>query len=154
MLLNDEEYKQIVNTTVITTIDIIFLNSDNAILLWLRNNEPLKWVYYIPWWRRIKNEIIYESVIRKSKEELWIDIDINKLQFLWIYDDIYHNSKYDNIWMHCSPQTFIYRMSDEEVNNIKIDEQHSDYSFFDIESQSLHENIKIRIQDMKEKRFI
>ena len=154
MYINDELYKNIIDKTIIQTLDIIYINSKNKILLGIRNNEPLKWVFYIPWWRRFKNETILESAKRKSKEELNIDIDINKLTFLWVYDDIFYNSIYENIWTHCSPITFIYKLSDVEEKNIKLDSQHNEFKFFDINDKNIHDMVKIRINDIKKLELI
>ncbi|HBA45392.1 TPA: hypothetical protein DEG21_01955 [Patescibacteria group bacterium] len=40
---------------------------------------------------RYKGETIEEGVRRKMKEELGIDIDVGKLIFLGVYDDIFEN---------------------------------------------------------------
>lgn len=154
MYIENKLYKEIVDKMIIQTLDIMFFNENNQILLWLRNNPPLKWIYYIPWWRRNKNETILESAKRKAKEELWIDIDIKKLIFLWVYDDIFNNSIFENIWTHCSPITYIYRLNKEEEKKIILDFQHSDYKLFDINDKSLHEMVKIRINDLKNLKLI
>ena len=148
MLIEDKLYKEIVKNIIIQTVDIVFLNSKNQILLWLRENNPLKWVYYLPWWRRNKNERILDSAKRKSKEELWIDISTNKLKFLGVYDDIYNNSMYKNIWTHCSPIIYAYKLSSEEEKNIKNDSQHSEFKFFDLNDESLHKMVKERILNL------
>jgi len=63
MYIKDNLYKEIVKNTIIQTIDIVFLNENNQILLWLRKNPPLKWLYYLPGWRRYKNEKIQRFYI-------------------------------------------------------------------------------------------
>lgn len=149
MFIKDTLYKKIIKTTIIQTVDIVFLNTQNQILLWLRNNSPLKWQYYLPWWRRNKNELIIDSVKRKSKEEIWLDIDIKKLVFLWVYDDIYNDSMYENIWSHYSPIIYVYRLDNIEEKNIKTNSQHSNFKFFDLNDNSLHQILKERILDIK-----
>ena len=149
MYIDNNTYKQIIDYTVIATLDIIFINEDNEILLWKRNNPPLKGEYYILWWRRYKNEKIEDTAKRKSLEELWVNIDINKLKFLWVYDDIFEDSIYQWIWTHCSPITYVYQLSSKELNDITSDSQHSSLAFFNINDTSLHEMVKIRIRDMK-----
>ena len=148
MFINDKLYKEIVKNTIIQTIDIVFLNENNQILLGLRKNNPLKWFYYLPWGRRYKNEKILDSAKRKSKEELWISININKLIFLWVYDDIFDNSIYKNIGTHCSPITYVYKLNKIEKNNIKKDPQHSKFMFFELDDKTLHEMVKLRILDI------
>jgi len=149
MFIPEKLYKEIVENTIIQTVDIVFINDKNQILLWLRKNEPLKWIYYLPWWRRFKNEKILDSVKRKVKEELWLNINVNKLIFLWVYDDIFANSIFEWIWAHFSPITYVYKLNKEEENNIKVDSQHEDFKFFDTGDKKLHEMVKIRIEDLR-----
>ncbi len=148
MYIKNKIYKDILKNIIVQTVDIIFLNEDNKILLWLRKNSPLKWEYYLPGWRRLKNETIQDSVIRKSKEEIWINIDIDKLKFLWVYDDIYEDSMYENISSHYSPIIFVYKLSKEEEKNLKIDEQHENFIFFDLTDNSLCDILKVKINDL------
>lgn len=155
MYIEHNIYKTIIEHSIINTIDVIFINKHNQILLWLRNNKPLQGVYYIPGGRRYKNELIMDSVTRKMKEELWLDINIEKLAFLWIYDDIFENSMFAGIWSHYSTITYTYRLTEQEETNIEInDNQHTHIIFFDIEDSSLHKMVKIRIQDMKNKNLL
>ncbi len=149
MYIEEEKYRILLDNSIISTCDIICLTKDKKILLCLRNNEPLKWIYYIPGWRRYKNEKIMDSAKRKAYEELWLEIDTNRLIFLGVYDDIYDNSAFEWISTHCEAITFVYQINDEEVKNIKIDKQHSDFKFFDINDSWLYESIYERIHDIK-----
>jgi len=149
MYIDEESYKTIVRNSIIPACDIICITNDKKILLCLRNNEPLKWIYYIPGWRRYKNEKMIDSAKRKAYEELWIKIDINRLSFLGVYDDIYDNSAFEWISTHCEAITYIYEINKEEIKNIKIDKQHKDYKFFDINDTGLYKPIYERINDIK-----
>lgn len=154
MFIPEKQYRVIIKNTIIETIDIIVLNNKWQILLGCRNNEPMKWVYYIPWWRRYKNELINNSIMRKAKEELWINIKIEKLIFLWIYDDIYDNSMFEWLSSHYSSITYVYILNELEEKTINKDNQHSDLKFFDINDYTLHDMIKIRIKDIGNKSII
>lgn len=155
MYIEHNIYKTIMEYSIIDTVDVIILNKDNQILLWLRNNEPLQGIYYIPGGRRYKNESMIDSVKRKMREELWLDIDPERLIFLWVYDDIFENSMFEEIWSHYSPITYIYHLTEKEEENIGItDTQHSSIQFFDPEDPSLHEMVKIRIWDMKHRNLL
>lgn len=149
MFLPDDMYKDIILTSIIPTVDILFLDRENRLLLWLRNNEPLGWIYYILGGRRWKGESLIESAVRKAQEELHISIDPDKLQFLNIYDDIFDNSIFENIWTHCSPVTYIYVLSDTEIQHISPDMQHKKLQFFDLDDAALHPMVQIRIADLK-----
>jgi len=95
-----------------------------------------------------------DSVKRKAKEELWIDVNDNKIFFLWIYDDMYSNSMFGDIPAHYSSITYVYNISEQEQKSIKKDNQHGELKFFDIDDSDIHDMIKIRIQDSKDKKLI
>lgn len=154
MFIENEIYKMILENSIIEAVDLIIINEKWQILLWHRNNEPLKWIFYIPWWRRYKNEKIIDSIKRKANEELWIHIDDNKIFFLWIYDDIYSNSMFGNTPSHYSSITYVYKISKEEQKNIKKDKQHGELKFFNIDDPDINDTIKSRIQDSKDKKLI
>ena len=42
MFISDDLYKDIINYTIIQTLDIVFINQKNQILLGLRENAPLQ----------------------------------------------------------------------------------------------------------------
>ena len=133
----------------IPTVDILFINSAKELLLGKRNNEPLMWVYYIPGGRVNKWERSLETAKRKAREELGIDIDISKLQFVWVYDDIFENSAFDGISTHCIPVTYLYQLDRTEELGLSLwDTQHSDLRFFSLDDPSLHEMVNMRINDM------
>jgi ADP-ribose pyrophosphatase YjhB (NUDIX family) len=155
MFIESSIYKIIMNESIISTVDVIFINKNNQILLWLRTNEPLGGVYYIPGGRRNKNEKKNDSAYRKMKEELWITIDTSRLVFLWTYDDIFENSMFEGISSHYSSVTYVYKLTSEEETAIWItDSQHSNIKFFDLENPSLHEMVKIRISDIQNKKLL
>ena len=150
MFIEKELYIDILRNMPIPTVDILFLNSQNQILLWKRNNEPLMGVYYIPGGRVNKWERSLDAARRKAKEELGIEIDISHLQFVWVYDDIFENSAFADISTHCIPVTYVYRLSsDEEIWLSLWDAQHSDLRFFSLDDPSIHEMVQIRIGDMR-----
>ena len=150
MFIEKELYKDILRNIPIPTVDILFLNSKNELLLGKRNNEPLLGIYYIPGGRINKWEKLLDAAHRKAKEEVWIDIDITKLRFIWVYDDIFENSAFDNISTHCIPITYSYLLDTDEEWMISLwDAQHSDFRFFSFSDESLHNMVKLRLLSLK-----
>ena len=149
MFIPTDIYKEIMKYSVIPTADILFLDKDKKVLLWLRNNAPLKWVYYLPGWRIQKWETITQAVKRKAKEEINIDIDESKLQFVGIYDDIFLDSAFEDISTHCIPCTFVYWLDNSEQKNIMSDNQHSDMKFFLYNDPTLHTFLQERLQKIQ-----
>ena len=150
MFIEKELYVDIIRNMPIPTVDILFLNSQNELLLGKRNNEPLMGVYYIPGWRVNKWERSLDTAKRKATEELGINIDISRLQFVWVYDDIFEGSAFADISTHCIPVTYLYQInSDEEPEIFLWDFQHSDLRFFSLDDPSLHEMVRMRAIDLR-----
>ena len=154
MFIEDDVYKLIIENTIIEAVDLMIINNKWQLLLWLRNNEPLKWIYYIPWWRRYKNELMIDSLKRKWYEELWLNIDETKLSFLWVYDDIYDNSVFGDFPSHYSSITYVYRITEEDEKFIISDSQHDEFKFFDMMDPTIHSAIQLRIDDMTRQKLV
>lgn len=149
MFLNDKLYKDIMEYSIIPTVDVLFIKGKGEILLWLRDNKPLKWVYYFPGGRIEKWETIQQAVLRKMKEELWYLVDVNRLIFLNTYDDFFDESIYEWVTLQNITITYVYLLEDNEINSIKPnDSQHDEFRFFEINDNSLHDRVKLRIKDL------
>ena len=149
MFIPEDIYKDIIQHTVVPTADIIFLDANKNVLLWLRNNEPLKWLYHLPGGRIQKNETLLEATKRKAKEEVNIDIDIHKLHFVWVYDDIFNTSIYTWLSAHCLASTFVYPLNQWEQEHISPNNQHNEFSFFAYDDSTLHPFLSKRSQDIE-----
>lgn len=142
-------YRKIIEYIAVPTVDFIFLNQNKEILLWLRNNAPLKWVYYLPWWRIQKWETIIEAAKRKAKEEININIDQDRLKFIGVYDDIFKDSIFNDLSAHYLPCTFLYYISEDEQKEIQPDNQHDNIKFFSYNEINLHPFLKTRLQNIQ-----
>lgn len=154
MFLDEGIYKKIMEYSIIPAVDVLFIKNNHEVLLGLRDNRPLKWVYYFPWGRIEKWETIMQAVKRKMYEEIWYKIDTERLMLLNIYDDIFDESIYENITLQNITITYVYLL-DDKMNNIKpADSQHNEMKFFDINDKNLHDRVKIRIKDLLDSNII
>ncbi len=78
-MIPKESYKMILDNMPIVCIDSVVVNADGEYLLVKRNNHPLKGEYWLPGGRLMKNETLREAVKRKMKQELGIDVEIERL---------------------------------------------------------------------------
>jgi len=149
MFLNDIIYKEIMEYSIIPTVDILFIKNNSEVLLGLRDNKPLKWVYYFPWGRIEKWEKIMDAATRKMEEELWYKLDVSRLRFLNVYDDFFNESIYEWVTLQNITITYVYLLEDNEMNRFKPnDSQHNEFRFFEIDDNSLHDRVKLRIKDL------
>lgn len=155
MFIEADIYKKIVDNVIIVCVDLLCINNNGEILLGLRNNPPLKNVYYLPWWRIFKYENSLDAAKRKASDELWIDIDVKKLKFLWVYDDIFpSDSFFPWWWSHYTSRTYVYPLSErEETQLCTNDAQHKNLKFFNLKDSSLHSMLHDRLNDLQNKRF-
>lgn len=142
----DHIYKEIMAKMPISTIDVVILNkSKNKTLLFKRNNEPVKGVYFTLGGRLIKGENFLKGAIRQVKRELGIKIDPKKTFYAGVTQDFHKNSTYKGISYHSVAVFYSHILEDENLN-IKLDSQHSEYKWFDIKDKKLHPHIKERIR--------
>ena len=112
-------------------------------LLFKRSNNPLKGVYYTPGGRINKNEPINNAVVRKMKEELDLDLNLNNLKYLGIIEEFFEKSSFENIKVHCINVVYSYILEDDiEIN---LDQQHENYNWFDVKDQKLHFYVRQKI---------
>lgn len=149
MFLDDNTYKNVMKNSIIPTVDILFIKDKCKILLWLRENKPLKWIYYIVGWRIEKGETIIQAAKRKAKEELWLIININNLKFLNVYDDFFNESIYEWVDLQNTTITYVYLLNEKELDGIRTnDSQHEEIKFFDLNDDNINDRVKIRIRDL------
>lgn len=149
MFIPDKLYEQIIQHTVIATVDLVIMDSDKHILLCKRSNRPLKWQYYLPGGRINKNETMIQATHRKAKQELGLEIDTDRLIFVWVYDDIFSDSEFGDASTHCIPVTFTYQLEPEEQYLIQWDNQHSDMGFFSCDDDIIDSFLKKRLEDIQ-----
>eukprot|EP00128_Syssomonas_multiformis_P007916 Colp12_sorted_trinity150504_noHs@12520 len=68
-LVPKELYGHFVDLMPIVCIDVVARRPDGKILLILRDNEPLKGVFFLPGGRMLRGETFFQAAERKLKEE-------------------------------------------------------------------------------------
>ena len=150
MFLDDQTFQTIMENSIITTVDVIFVKEGKEILLGLRNNKPLEGVYYLPGGRIEKGETILEAVKRKMKSELNFQINENRLVFLKNYDDFFDESIYEGVTLQNISITYVYPLDSSELEQFAIyDTQHSDLHFFSMDDPTLLPKIQERVKDLR-----
>ena len=142
----DEIYKKILDFMPIICVDIVFLNKEkNKTLLCKRNNKPAKNVYFTIGGRLCKGENTIDRAIKQAKAELNLTIDRKKIFQAGIIEEPWSDSIYENISSHDICIFYGYILEDED-KDIKLDNQHDEYKWFDINDISLHSKVKERIE--------
>ena len=142
----DKVYKDIVTHIPVSTVDVILLNkTKDKTLLFKRNNEPVKNVYFTIGGRLLKGETFLHCAVRQAKRELGLKINSQKTILGGITQDFHKNSVYKGVSYHAVDIFFGYILENENVN-IKLDTQHSCYKWFAVKNKSIHPHVKERIR--------
>ncbi len=142
----DKVYKDIVAHMPVSTIDIVLLNkTQDKTLLFKRNNEPVKGVYFTIGGRLLKGEPFLHGAVRQARRELGLKIDPKKAFFAGVTQDFHSNSVFENVSYHAVAVFFGYVLENENIN-LKFDKQHSDHKWFSVNDKKLHPHIKERVK--------
>lgn len=145
-----QTYRTIMDRMPICCVDVVFFNKDKSkTLLCKRNNEPLKGVYFTVGGRLNKNEKLIDCAMRQAKRELGLTLDPHKLFFGGIIEEPHKNSVFENVSYHDIDIFYSYVL-DSETIEIKFDDQHDDYKWFniDINDESIHPWVRERIRQI------
>lgn len=112
-------------------IGILILNDQNQVLLILRNDDPnkalsdmrLEGTWTLPAGKLKIGETIFEGAVRKTKQE--VNLDISDLELISVADDI-------NEYAHFVTLGVLARMYSGNID-LGNTEEHIEYGFFDLD---------------------
>jgi len=151
MKLSTTDFKKIVESTPLVSIDLIVRDSEGNVLLGKRTNRPAQGFWFVPGGRVLKDESFEFAFKRLIKEEL--ELDNVASNFKGIYEHFYEdNFSKDNFSTH-------YIVLAYEINfnghlaSLPL-EQHSKYQWFAekelIVSEQVHRHSKWYFQENKQ----
>jgi colanic acid biosynthesis protein WcaH len=151
MNLSPADFKNIVKSTPLVSIDLIVKDTVGRILLGQRKNRPAKGFWFVPGGRVLKDESLEFAYNRLLKEEL--DIKTLGSNFIGIYQHFYDdNFSEDNFTTHYI--VLAYEMTFKGNLSSLPHEQHSRYEWFSekelIDNQKVHLHSKWYFQKNKQ----
>jgi ADP-ribose pyrophosphatase YjhB (NUDIX family) len=118
--MSPDTYAQVLDTVVITCVDVLFVHG-HQVLLGKRNRHPC-----YGWWviggRMLAGESPLVAVQRKVKEETRLEIGRSRIQFFGVYSTAFatrHQSPIDN-GLHSVNLAHFITISDEEKRQISL----------------------------------
>ena len=131
-MLDSADFKAVVENTPLVSIDFCII-CDGNLLLGLRNNEPVKDVWFTPGGRILKNEAWARSLKRIAQSELGLEVEgLEHFRLMGVWDHFYKNSAFDeSISTHYVNLPHYICM--EFRPGLKLDEQHNGMAWFDLE---------------------
>ncbi|WP_257293968.1 GDP-mannose mannosyl hydrolase [Endozoicomonas sp. YOMI1] len=144
-MLELETFKTVVASTPLVSIDLIIRNSQEQVLLGLRNNRPAQGYWFVPGGRIQKDERLEEAFRRLVEVELGAEAEFQKARFLGPYQHFYtDNFSGDSFSTHYVVLGYELWL-DIDLNNLPTD-QHQNYRWFSVDelltSQQVHQHTK------------
>ena len=137
--ISQEVYEKILEYSVISAIDIVIYNDERKILLAKRVQEPCKGQWWILGGRQIKKEMPEETAIRKVREEIGLEIKIEKL--ISIEDAIFNETSFENVktGVHYLSRIYLAKHTGGKIN---LDSTQSEYKWVGKVDEDLHPYVK------------
>lgn len=134
--IDDTKYDFIVKNTVISCVDIC-IEFNNKILLVKRNEEPAFHKWFPPGGRIFIGESIFDAAVRKSINE--VGIDINPIKIIHVDNTIF---KKDNNIIRHSLNVVVYAKTKNDNFEIKLDKYIDEFAWFSHVAENLHPYVK------------
>ena len=164
LVLNRNEYFQVVSLTQLVSIDILVIY-DAKLLVGERINDPAKGSFFVPGGKAYKNEYLKEALGRISEHEIGIRLTSNQVTLNGIYDHLYENNfKDDSCGTHYVCIACLFALDDMEKDMEKIDivetamlSQHHCVEWLDVnqilDHPKVHINVKSYFNDVPTNKF-
>jgi colanic acid biosynthesis protein WcaH len=140
-------FKSLVRWAPIVSIDLIFLNRANEVLLGYRSNRPARNTWFVPGGRIFKGERIEHAMVRIARNETGIEIRPAQAKFAGVFEHFYANSVFSasrSLPTHYVVLAFEVRFGKDP--KLRADSQHRELRWFGpgalLRTRSVHANTK------------
>lgn len=127
-------YDKMVESMPIPSVEAMIMK-DLSLLFLRRKNSPAKGEWWFPGGMIVRGETFKEALLRKVKEETGLDVNI--IRFVGVYNRIFPERQDVTV-------AFLCRCFDDRVI---LNEEHSEYKFFDEVPSNIHPYLLKTIQD-------
>ena len=151
MKLSSTDFKMIVKSTPLVSIDLIVRDSEGNLLLGKRTNRPAKGFWFVPGGRVLKDESFESAFKRLIKEELGLNTAESKFKGIYqhFYDDNFSSDDFTTHYL-----VLAYEINfNGDLALLPLD-QHSTYKWFSESelntSEQVHKHSKWYFQENKQ----
>ncbi len=140
-------FRSLVRWAPTVSIDLIFLNRANAVLLGYRSNRPAKDTWFVPGGRIFKGERIADAMVRIARDETGIEIDPARAEFAGVHEHFYRNSVFSRSYKLPTHYVVLaFRIRLRKDPRLRGDSQHRELRWFSprdvLRSRMVHANTK------------
>lgn len=138
-----ETWKSIVESVPICSVDLLILRESEKFLLGKRTNKPAKGKWFVPGGRIEKNEGFHEAVNRISKDEVGLEVEIERR--LGFYQHFYKETEVGaETGKHYVALCYVVR---PVSNNPISDDQNSELGWFRTPPADCHKYTMTYLED-------
>ena len=99
--LSTDDFRVVVDSTPLISIDLIIRGSDGRVLLGKRSNRPAQGYWFVPGGRVYKNESLAAAFRRLTLAELGVMLVIEDATYLGLFEHFYEDSVFgENVSTH------------------------------------------------------
>lgn len=132
MLLPKDEFKAIIASTPLVSIDLLVKNSQGRYLLGYRTNKPAQGYWFVPGGRIHKNETMDDAFLRLARDELGIEVNRQQAKLLGPYEHFYDDCVFgDDVSTHYVVLGYQLEL-DLDIEELP-QQQHNQYRWFTCE---------------------
>ncbi len=135
----EEDYKYILENMPICCVDLVIKNNKGEVLLLKRKNLPAKDEWWLPGGRILKKETIKEAAVRIAKEEVGFDAEFEKI--IGVDETIFDDGPFGIKTGTHSVNIYV-SVNKKGKEEVKIDDNHSDYQYFSDIKEEFHPYVK------------
>ncbi|MDW2402519.1 GDP-mannose mannosyl hydrolase [Vibrio sp. 1262-1] len=125
-MLSQSDFKQVVKSTPLISIDMVVKDANGKVLLGKRTNKPAQNFWFVPGGRVLKDESLDDAFTRLLNAELRISKEMVSAKTLGVYQHFYpDNFSGDEFSTHYV--VLAYEVQLRNIPEALPQEQHSDY---------------------------
>lgn len=133
MILNHDDFFEVVRRTPLVSIDLIVWNSQRQVLLGWRKNEPAKGCWFVPGGRVCKEERLADAFCRICRAEMGLFLEITGARFRGVFEHLYMTNFSGKPGVGTHYIVLGYELTLSTVPEILPAVQHDEYRWFDVD---------------------
>ncbi|ETI61409.1 GDP-mannose mannosyl hydrolase [Marinomonas profundimaris] len=146
-MLSTEDFKHLVRSAPLFSMDLVVLNEQKQILVGKRKNAPAKGYWFVPGGRVFKDESLVEAFSRITRTELGFEFDYLYATQLGLYDHFYSDSVFgEDISTHYINASYLIQLPEETVLDLPT-AQYQEYRWISLDELNqdvtVHEYSKV-----------
>ena len=124
--LSDGDFRQLIKTAPLVSIDLVVRDDTGRILLLWRKTNPAKGFFFVPGGRIRKNETIEAAMARISRNELGAVANLSDARLIGVYNHIYDTNRFDEEGYGTHYVSVTYEVRKNHYENIG-DDDHGEF---------------------------